>query len=90
MDAIGDQPMGFSVDPDRGLGVWCLDQAEDLAALLIHPILEVVDPVLVLGLDVGRMGLGDVLGGRAFGKALVHIHEQRHHRPLLWLSERSA
>jgi hypothetical protein len=79
---VGDQPVGFPVDPDRGVGVWCLDKAEDLAALLVDPVLEVVDPVLVLGPDVGFVGLGDVLGGGSLRKALVHVHEQRHRTPL--------
>jgi hypothetical protein len=39
----------------RRLGVWRLHQAEHLAALLIDPVLEVVDPVPVLGPDVGGM-----------------------------------
>src|SRR5829696_8036478 len=84
MDAIGDQPMGFSVDPDRGLGVWCLDQAEDLAALLIHPIFEVVDPVLVLVWTSAEWAWATSLAVAPSGRlscTSMHIHEQRHHRP---------
>jgi hypothetical protein len=64
--------VGFPVDPDRGVGVGRLDEAEHLPAPLVHPVLEVVDSVLVLGADIGGVafggvGFGDVFGGGPSG-----------------------
>src|SRR5215207_7116891 len=78
-------PVGFAVHADRGVGVRRFDQAEHLAGLLVDPVLEVVDPVLVLGPDIGGVGLGDVLGGGPLGQVLMHVHEQRPRVPPLWL-----
>src|SRR5215212_4501492 len=49
-------------------------QAEDLARLFVEPVLEVLDPVLVLGLLVLPVGVCDSLSGQAF-HAPVMVHE---------------
>src|SRR5688572_17808233 len=53
-------------------------QAEHLAGLFIDPVLQVLHPVLVLGLHVGRVRSSDVFRFRSSGKRLVYIHEERH------------
>src|SRR4029078_2538951 len=57
--------------PIRGV-----DQAEDLALLLVDPVVLVVDAVLALDLHVGRMGAGDV--GCLDPRDVVLVHVQRH------------
>jgi hypothetical protein len=77
-------PWGFAMHAHCGVGVGCLDQAEHLAGLLVDPVLEVVDSVLVLGPDVSGVGLGDILGGGPLAQAFVDVHEQRPYVPPLW------
>ena len=43
-DLVGDETVRVAVDRVRGLGVGCLDQAEDLSGLLVHPVAQVVTP----------------------------------------------
>src|SRR5215213_2477873 len=61
----------------RGLRVRRIDEAEDLALPLVDPVAEVADSVLLLGLQVELVGVGDVAG---FHTAIdcVAIHEQGH------------
>jgi len=74
---VGEQAMGLLVDSLGGCGVGRLDKAEDLAVGFVNPVAAVVDSVLVLNGDVGRMGSRDVDGGDA-GEVLVDVHEQWH------------
>src|SRR5262245_45828350 len=60
----------------RGLLVRGIDEAEDLAVLLVDPVVLVVDPVLALDLHVGGVGADDVLGLDAGDVVLVHV--ERH------------
>jgi hypothetical protein len=49
-------------------------QAEDLARILVEPVLEVLDPVLLLDLPVLPVGVSDSHCGQAF-HAPVMVHE---------------
>src|SRR5689334_22932134 len=58
VDLVGDEPVCLAVDGSGGVGVWGIDQAEDLAVLLVDPVPQVVNAVGVLGLQVGGVRLG--------------------------------
>jgi len=61
VDGVRHQSVRLAVHGVGGLGVGCLDEAEDLALALVDPVAQVVDPVRVLGGEVGLVGLGHVL-----------------------------
>src|SRR5215469_1353243 len=82
VDVVGDKAVSLPVDAGGGLGCGGLDQAEHLAVALIDPVPEVPDVVSVLGLEIGKMCLGDVVHRHAAGD-LVNVHEKRHLRPAL-------
>jgi hypothetical protein len=63
-DRVRDESVRLSVYRDRGVGVGSLDEAEDLAVLLVNPVLLVVDAVPGLGFQVSLMRAGDVRGGQ--------------------------
>jgi hypothetical protein len=48
VDLVGDQPVGLAVHGGGGLRVRRVDQAEDLALLLLDPLPQAVDVVLRL------------------------------------------
>src|SRR5215469_7630194 len=77
VDLVGDEPVCFAVHGSRGVGVWGIDQAEDLAVLLVDPVPQVVNAVGVLGLQVGGMCLGHVIDGDRPADG-VRVHEQCH------------
>src|SRR6185295_6215040 len=80
------EPVRLAVDARRGLAVGRIDETEDLAVLLVDPVLLVVDAVVALDLDVGLVGARDGLG-RDTGD-VVHVHVRRHRDLLLqWLVE---
>src|SRR5688572_10347416 len=83
VDLVGHQTVRLAVHGVRGVGVRRLDQAEDLAALLIHPVVEVAHPVTVLDAEVGRVSPCDVGRARAVRQVVVNIHVQRHPSHLL-------
>jgi hypothetical protein len=56
--------------------VGSIDEAEDLAVLLVDPVLLVVDSVGTLDPEVGLVGARDI-GGLHAGK-VVHVHVRRH------------
>src|SRR4030095_2192242 len=60
VDLVGNQPVCFAVDRVSGLRVGCLDQAEDLARGLVHPVRAVVDAVLALRRDIRLVSTGHV------------------------------
>jgi len=68
--------MRLAVGAIGALLVGSLDQAEDLAIGLVHPVLLVVDAVLALDLEVSLVGSGDVLG--LDPRNVVHIHVRGH------------
>jgi hypothetical protein len=49
------------MDGVRGLRRRCVDQAEDLALGLTHPVSEVPDVMRALRFEVCGMGLGDAI-----------------------------
>jgi len=49
-DFVGQQAVGLAMDGRRGAGVRSFRQAEDLRLVVIHPIVQVLDVVLVLDL----------------------------------------
>src|SRR5215475_835640 len=77
VDLARNEAVGLTVNGRRGMRRRRLDEAEHLAARLIHPIPQVLDVVVVLGLQVGHVCLGDVACGHPIGNR-VDIHEKRH------------
>jgi hypothetical protein len=60
---LGHQPVCLAVDRLRGLRARRLEQAEDLALVLVEPILEDLRPVLDLGIEIPLVGPGHRFGG---------------------------
>ena len=75
-DAGGEEPVRLAVHVLDGLGVGPLGQAEHRPVVLVEPVREVADAVLVLHADVGGVRGRDVL--RAGAGYLVTIEEERH------------
>ncbi|OLC26845.1 MAG: hypothetical protein AUH40_02865 [Chloroflexi bacterium 13_1_40CM_65_17] len=71
--------MRLAMEADRRVCIRRVDQAERLPLLLVDPVLDVLDPVSVLLGEVSRMSVGDVRGGHALRKVLVHVHVQKWH-----------
>src|SRR5215211_6280007 len=76
-DLVGYQAVGLTVNRVRGLRIGSLDEAEDLAGLLVDPVALVVHAVLALDGDVGLVRLGDVGRRDAVGH-VVNVHVERH------------
>ena len=53
-------------------GIWCLDETEDFPTVLVNPIFQVVNAVLLLRFEIGHMGLCDVF--RCNVSKLVNVH----------------
>jgi hypothetical protein len=64
------------VDTGGGLSIGCLDEAEDLAGLLVDPVVLVVHAVLALDADVRLVGSDHVRGLHA--EQVVDVKECRH------------
>src|ERR1700745_1209053 len=77
VDLIGYEPVRLAVHAFGGVGVRGIDQAEDLAVLLIHPVAQVMNAVCALGLQVGGVRLRHVVDGDRAAKG-VGVHEQCH------------
>jgi len=77
IDRVRHQAVGLTVDLDGGLGIGCLDQAEDLPLALVHPVAQVTDVIFALSGQVGLVCLGDIVHRHA-GAEVVDIHEQWH------------
>ena len=56
------EAVGLAVDPCGGVAIGSVDEAEDLAGLLVDPVVLVIDAIRVLDLDVGLMGSDDIAG----------------------------
>ena len=69
--------MGFPMNGDRRLFIWRFNQAKDLAGRLVKPVAQVLDAILLLRLEIGRMGLANRIGGEPLDMG-VHIHIQWH------------
>jgi hypothetical protein len=81
VDRVRHQAVGLAVHGVGRLRVRCLDEAEDAALALVHPVAQVVDVVSALDGEVRLMSLGDVVH-RDAGAEVVHVHEERHLRVL--------
>src|SRR5262245_40640535 len=75
VDLIRDKPVRLAVHRGRRFRVRGVDQAEDLAAVLVHPVAQVMNAVSVLGLQVGGVGLGHVVQADRSAER-VRVHEQ--------------
>src|SRR5215217_3596467 len=80
VDLVGYEAVRFTMHRAGGFRVRRLDEAEDLARLLVDPVALVVDAVLVLRLDVLLMRLRDICGGD-LATERVDVHVQRHDPP---------
>lgn len=60
-----------------GRRVWRIDQAEDLACLLVDPVFQVLDAVRILRVQICLVGAGDVFR-RDASVDVVDIHVQWH------------
>ena len=69
--------MGFIMDALGRFGRRRFDQAEELSAILIEPIFEIRDVILILDFDILIMGFGDVLPGRVRADRM-DVHVERH------------
>ena len=56
--------------------IGCRAEAENLALCFVEPILVILDAILSLDFDVGRVRCGDRIGGRA--RSIVNVHVHRH------------
>jgi len=52
--------MSLPVNPVGGIAVGCVDEAEDLAGLLVYPVVAIGHPEVVLDPDVGCVRADDV------------------------------
>ena len=76
---VGLEAMRLTMHARRGLLVGRLDKTPDLSALLINPVLLVVDAVLPLYPHIRFVRLRDIL--RLHTRQVVMVHEQRHGSP---------
>ena len=74
---LTDQAVGLTVHRDGCVGVRGFDEAEDLAILLVDPVLLVVDAEPALRVEVGLVCPGDRLG-RHGSVQRVDVHEHWH------------
>src|SRR5438309_1021539 len=85
VERVGLETVGLAVDAGCRLAVRSIDEAEDLAVLLVHPVMLVVDAVFALDADVRLVGPGDGLG--LHPGDVVHVHVGRHCRSP-WIAHR--
>src|SRR6478672_12228228 len=71
-ELVGDETVAFLVDANRRVLVRRLDEAEDLSALVVVPVLEVLHAVLLLRLEILLVRSGDGVG-RQTGNVIVDI-----------------
>jgi hypothetical protein len=83
VDLVGDESVRLAVHRVGRLRVGSVDEAEDLAVGLVHPVVLVVDAVVALDREVRLVGLGDICGVDR-SVHVVHIHVQRHARHSPW------
>src|SRR5207342_3904680 len=86
------QAVCFLLNGSRRRLIGRLDQAADVAADLVDPVVLVVDPVLALDLEVSFVGRGDVGCLHAGKIMLVHVERDRStpFLPRQWGASRSA
>jgi hypothetical protein len=76
VERVGLEPVRFSMHPSGGLPVGRVDEAEDLAVLLVNPVVLVIDSVLALHADVGFVCPRDV--ARLDPGNVMDVHVCRH------------
>src|SRR6266487_2342991 len=67
-----DEAVCFTVAGVCCFGIWCLDETENFPTLLVNPVLQVVNTVLLLRFEVGHVRLCDVLHANL--PKLVNVH----------------
>ena len=65
--------MRFTMDAAGCLHAWCIDEAKNLPAALVNPILEVINAIFLLHFDIGRMSFRGVLRGHPVKLVNVHV-----------------
>lgn len=68
--------MRLAMDGRRSLGARGFDEAEGFAVRLVHPVPEVLHPVLILNLQVLGVRASNIRSRGALGQVFVHIHEK--------------
>jgi hypothetical protein len=76
-NVVGNQSVSLAMHSVRGLCRRCVDEAEDLALGLTHPVAEVPDVVRALRFEVCGVCLGNVID-RGSAADSVDIHVERH------------
>ena len=71
-DFFGNKAVGFAMYLACRLRVWRMDEAEDLAAILVHPVLAIFNAIFALCLQISRMSFCDVL--RSHPVKVVNVH----------------
>jgi hypothetical protein len=73
-NVVGNQSVSLAMYSVRGVRRRCVDQAEDLALGLIHPVAEVPDVVRALRFEVCGVCLGNVIDrGSAVNSMDIHV-----------------
>jgi hypothetical protein len=80
--------VSFAVDLGGSFGIWRVAKTENLPSLFVHPILVIMNAILVLDFNILGVSFGNVLGADAAGN-FVNIHVQRH-RPYFTAMPRHA
>src|SRR5260370_31312860 len=70
---LGDKAVGLAVNVVRCLRIRGLNETENLAATVVNPILEVINPVILLHCEIGLVRLRDLFRGDPAAK-LVNGH----------------
>src|SRR5205814_5215672 len=81
-DLLSQQAMGFTVDLCGYLRARRLAKTKKLTAILVQPVLLIIDPVLSLHFDIFVMSSGDVIGAGPVQR--VDVHVKRHFRKSRW------
>jgi hypothetical protein len=76
-NVIGNESVSLAMHGARSLRRRGVDQAEDLAMGLIHPVAEVSDVMRALRFEVCGVGLGNVMGSGSAADS-VDIHVEGH------------
>ena len=77
MDRVRHESVCLAVDPNGGLRIRRVHEAEDPSGPLVNPIAEIANAVPILGLEIGEVCLGNV--GRLYPTIdRVSVHEKRH------------
>ena len=77
VDLLGDQTVCLAMHVSRDVRGGRVDETEDLARRLVHPVAQVVDAMRPLGAQVGVVGLRHVVEGDGIVQR-VDVEEQWH------------